>query len=354
MSRVIRQVGGAVCRAGRMRRLALLLLCVPWLPLAQAQVQTQPARSSAPAAGDEALQWLQRAQQAVGQRSYQGTLTFSAGGVVSSSRVLHVCEGRQRVERIEVLDGKPRLQYRHNEQTLTVWPGSKLAVAEQDDPVSEFPALPRGGGQRVLEQYELRALGEERVAGHDAQVLLLKPRDELRFAQRLWAERETGLLLRADLMGRNGEVLESTAFTDLRIGGRLAATADSILAAMRKLEGYRVVNASAVRTEPEAEGWRLGRQIPGFQLVACTRRPLDAADRESKAPVLQAVFSDGLAQVSVFIEAYDAQRHKQAMRTQLGATQTLTSRRGDWWVTVVGEVPLATAQQFETLFERRR
>lgn len=342
-------------RAACVRRLGLLLLCAPLLPFAQtAQIAQSRATSVAGVSADEALQWLSRAQQAVGQRSFQGTLMFSAGGVVTSSRVLHVCEGRQRVERIEVLDGKPRLQYRHNEQTLTVWPGSKLAVSEQDDPVSEFPALPRATPQRLLEQYELRSLGEERVAGHDAQVLMLKPRDELRFAQRLWAERETGLLLRADLLGRHGEVLESTAFTDLRIGGRLAATADGLLAAMRKLDGYRVVNASAVRTEPEAEGWRIGRTIPGFQLVACTRRPLDAADRESPVPVLQAVFSDGLAQVSVFIEPFDAQRHRQAMRTHLGATQTLTSRRGDWWVTVVGEVPLATAQQFETLFERRR
>lgn len=338
-------------RAGWALGLGLGLLCAQPELLAQVAA-SRLAPAPAAAASDEALQWLLRAQQAVGQRSYQGTLTFSAGGVVSSSRVLHVCDARQRVERIEVLDGKPRLQYRHNEQLLTVWPGNRLAVAEQDDPVSEFPALPRMAGQRVLEQYELRAMGADRVAGHDAQVLMLKPRDEWRFAQRLWAERDTGLLLRADLLGRNGEVLESTAFTDLRIGGRFSA--EPVLAAMRKLDGYRVVQAPAVKTEPEAEGWRLARTVPGFQLVSCTRRPLDAAERETTEPVLQAVFSDGLAQVSVFIERFDAQRHRQPMRSHLGATQTLTSRRGDWWFTVVGEVPLATAQQFETLFERRR
>lgn len=325
--------------------LGLLLSCAPWWAAAQSG-----RTFSAIAPGDEVGLWLARMQQAVGQRSYQGTLMFSAGGVVSSSRVLHVCEGRLRVERIEVLDGKQRLQYRHNDQVVTLWPAAKLAVMEHDDPVAEFPALPRGPA--VLDQYEARNLGTDRIAGLDTQVLLMKPRDDLRFAQRLWAERETGLLLRADLLGRNGEVLESSAFTDLRIGGRLAA--EPIIAAMRKLEGYRVVNAVAAKTDPEAEGWRLARPVPGFQMISCTRRPLDAAERESAAPVLQAVFSDGLAQVSVFIEAFDAQRHRHAMRTSLGATHTLMSRRGDWWLTVVGEVPMATAQQFEAMFERRR
>jgi negative regulator of sigma E activity len=30
------------------------------------------------------------------------------------------------------------------------------------------------------------------------------------------------------------------------------------------------------------------------------------------------------------------------------------ARRGDWWLTVVGEVPMATAQRFEALLERKR
>jgi len=69
--------------------------------------------------------------------------------------------------------------------------------------------------------------------------------------------------------------------------------------------------------------------------------------------VLQSVFSDGLTHVSVFIEPYDAKRHRQPMRTSQGATHTLMSRHGDWWVTVMGEVPLATAQQFEAALERK-
>lgn len=297
--------------------------------------------------------WLGRVQLAAASSSYQGTLMVSASGVVSSSRVMHVCDGKQRYERVEALDGKPRLQLRHNDQLLTLWPASKQARFESRDPVAEFPSLSALAGPLALENYEPAILVRDRIAGHEADVLMLKPRDKLRYAQRLWADRDTGLLLRNDVIGPGGEVLESSAFTEVQIGGRLSA--DPVLGPMKRLDGFKVVRAASERTQLDTEGWSLGKPVAGFQLVSCSKRPL--ADTESQlAPVqvLQSVFSDGLAHVSVFIEPYDAQRHPQSMGTILGATHTLSSRRGDWWFTVVGEVPMLTAQQFSALFERRR
>jgi sigma-E factor negative regulatory protein RseB len=298
--------------------------------------------------------WLQRIQQAAASTSYQGTLAYAAGGSVSSTRVLHYCDGRQTYERLELLDGESRLQYRHNDQVLTLWPASKRAMLEHRDPVAQFPALPVASSARVLENYDLHKLGQERVAGQDADVLLLKPRDRLRFAQRLWAHRETGLLLRNDVLGPAGEVLESAAFVDLRIGGK--PHPEPILKAMKQLDGFQVSRPVAERTQLDAEGWAIAKPVPGFQLVSCTRRPLDASASDKVAPlqVIQSVFSDGLAQVSVFIERYDPHRHPKAMATSMGSSNTVMVRRGEWWLTVVGEVPMATAQQFESLLERRR
>lgn len=295
-------------------------------------------------------QWLQRIQQAAADRTYQGTMMTSAGGVVSSSRVAHICNGRERYERIEVLDGQVRRQYRHNGSVLTVWPQTRVAVLEQQEPIPDFPSLP-ANGSRALESYDLKSIGMDRIAGYEAEVLMLKPRDGHRYAQRFWAERDSGLLLRTDVLGPRGEVLESSAFTDLSIGGKLAA--DSVLGPMKKLDGYRVVKPQSQRTQLEAEGWSLARSVPGFQLVSCVKRPLDAvADGSAAEQVLQAVFSDGLTHVSVFIERFDAQRHR-SMRTVLGATNTSMNRAGDWWVTVVGDVPMATVQQFESMLQRR-
>lgn len=299
----------------------------------------------------DASAWLKRIHQAAINRSYQGTMAFSAGGQVSSSRVVHIFDGRERYERIEVLDGPRRQQFRHNGSMLTLMPETKVAVVEQVDTRVEFPALP-AGSQRAVESYDVRSIGADRVADHEAEVLLLKPRDGLRYAQRLWAERESGLLLRTEVLGPRGDVLESSAFIHLAIGGKLAP--DVVMKPMkRKLDGYRIVRPQTVSTQLDAEGWTLKASPAGFHLVSCTKRPLDAASEAvAELPILQSVFSDGLTHVSVFVERFDAQRHK-PMRTVQGATNTLMSRHGDWWITIVGDVPMATVQQFEAMLQRR-
>ena len=67
--------------------------------------------------------------------------------------------------------------------------------------------------------------------------------------------------------------------------------------------------------------------------------------------MLQTIFSDGLTHVSVFVEPFRAERHR-AGGAAFGATHTLMQRLGPHWVTVVGDVPMATLKQFAAALER--
>ncbi len=324
--------------------------CIYLVVLAFWACQTSAVLAQSAVPAFDGGRWLTRVQQAASTRSYHGTMMFSGGGIVSSSRISHLHEGKQRYERIEVLDGQPRQQLRHNDIVLTLWSGLKLAVFEAIDTEAEFPALP-AVSQRLLESYELRLVGFERIAGQEADVVMVKPKDSARFAHRLWAERATGLLLRADVIGPRGEVLESSAFTELSFDGKLQA--ESVLSAMKRLDGYRVVRSPAQAVQADAEGWDLPRSVPGFALISCTRRSLQSVVSSGEpTPVLQAVFSDGMTHVSMFIEHFDPQRHR-PMRTSLGAAHTSMHRRGDWWITIVGDVPMATVAQFQAGLQRR-
>jgi sigma-E factor negative regulatory protein RseB len=68
---------------------------------------------------------------------------------------------------------------------------------------------------------------------------------------------------------------------------------------------------------------------------------------------VQWIFSDGLAAVSLFLEPYDRVRHVQEGIFAAGATQTLTQRIQEWWLTAVGEVPPQTLKSFAQNLERR-
>lgn len=312
------------------------------------------AAGEAPVASADARNWLQRMHAAASQLNYQGTLVVSAGGSMSSSRLAHYCEGQQYFERVDMLDGQPRRVYRHNEQVLTLWPAAKVARVEQRDSVALFPAVLSGSEDQLLERYDMLAEGGDRVAGLEAAVFLLRPKDAHRFAQRLWADRASGLLLRADVLAPDGRVLEAAAFTDVSIG--VKAQPESVLVPMKSLDGYRVLRSAPQRTGLEAEGWRLTPPVAGFKQISCVKRGMATAtdvDANVQTNVLQTIFSDGLTHVSVFIEPYRADRHRPGTAA-FGATHTLMQLHGPNWITVMGDVPTATLKKFAAALERLR
>ena len=70
--------------------------------------------------------WLSRIDEAAAHTNYQGTFVVSAGGTVSSARILHVCEGANQIESIENLDGVARRVIRFNDEVQTLWPQQNL------------------------------------------------------------------------------------------------------------------------------------------------------------------------------------------------------------------------------------
>lgn len=340
---------GRVSWARRATAASLAAVCL-WPALASSQEATGP--SDAKPRAIDARVWLMRLHEAAAQRNYHGTLVVSTATSVTSSRVLHFADGEQQYESVVALDGEARSMLRHNEEVHTVWPRARVAVVEQRDVRVSFPALLAGGDQRVLESYELRPLGVDRVAGYEAEVALLRARDALRFSQRLWAERQTGLLLRADILAPNGQMLESAAFSELALGGKPRPAL--VLEPLRHLDGYRIVRPAVLPTNLDNEGWRLTGMPVGFRQVQCAKRTLDPGGGPSAPVVLQSIYSDGLTHVSLFVEPFDAKRHQGEVVGSIGATHTLMTRREDQWVTVMGDVPIETLKQFVAALERKR
>lgn len=306
------------------------------------------------AEGVDARALLERIQTAANRSNYRGTLVVSAGNRLSSSRVTHYCVGEQSYEQVEALDGHTQLVYRHDDVVQTRWPQRRLALIETRMPWSGLPSHTQAVEPRALDGYTLRPQdGDERVAGRAATVLLLEPRDALRYAERLWVDRASGLVLRMDVIGEDRRVLESSAFSEIEIG--IKARPAPLLKAMQALDGYKVLRSRQRPTALEAEGWAMtAGGVPGFTLVACVKRPLHAAlGTGDGAEVVQAVYSDGVSRVSVFVERFEPKRHSAPLAARIGATSTIMQRRGDYWLTVMGDVPPATLERFADALRRR-
>ena len=333
----------------RLRLLALILYALPAMNYVAAQVPASPATPAPSASADRSLDdWLRRVHQASADRSYIGTFVVSAGGNMSSAKIWHVCEGKQQMERVEILTGAPRSIFRHNDQVVTFMPDHKVARSEKRESVGLFPELIQAADSRITDFYKFWQDGIERVAGVDADVIMLIPKDSLRFGYRVWTERNNGIVVKLQTLDTDGRLLEQAAFSELQLDAPVKM--DRLIQMMGKLDGYRVERPVLVKTTASAEGWTLKSPVAGFNSMSCYKRPVSAgiapANTAAGEGPLQWIFSDGLTSVSVFIEPLDRQRHIRESSLSLGATQTMTKQLDAYWITLVGEVPMKTLRLF--------
>jgi sigma-E factor negative regulatory protein RseB len=333
--------------------LALVAAFASAHPQAQAQVSApQPAVVASGSRAQErgVSEWLLRMHEASRVRSYVGTFVVSSNsGAMSTARIWHALDGDLQVERVEALTGAPRSVFRRNEQVITFLPESRVVRTEKRESLGLFTNLLKAGDNAISEFYSARRVGADRVAGHEADVVQLVPKDNLRWGYRIWSEKKTGLVMKLQTVDAEGNVLEQTAFSELSLDAPLRA--DKLSQMMSATDGWRVEKVEIVKTTPESEGWQLRATPAGFKPISCYKRPGNVPTPEG---AMQWIFSDGLAAVSIFVESFDRQRHTQEGIFASGATQTLTRRVQDWWITAVGEVPPQTLKAFAQNLERRR
>lgn len=320
---------------------------------AQGTVQAHGENMLATVSPPSVDQWLRHLHEAARQSAYAGTFVVTAGSYMSSARVWHVCDGMQQMERIEALTGPPRATYRRNDQVVTYLPESRVAIVEKRASLGLFPNLFSRADSSIAQFYRLKINGRDRIAGLVADVAQLVPRDQWRFGYRIWTEQATGLVVKLQTLDPTQAVLEQAAFSDLQLAQPISWA--KLSAMMDNTEGYIVKNPELISTTADQEGWQLSVNVPGFKSVSCHKRKENGTEA-SNGP-LQWVFSDGLASVSLFVEVFNAARHSKQHpqeRFSMGATHMQTRQIGNWWLTVVGEVPLETLQRFAQGLERKK
>lgn len=315
------------------RALAMLLLCTA-AGLAQAQ------------AAPDALDWLRRIHQATEKLSYTGVFVYQQGGRTETSRITRLADADGGVEKLEVLDGAPREILRTRDEIRCYLPDSQTVKVDRRRDQRGFPALLPEQVNALAEHYAIDKGGEQRVAGFDCQVLVLSPKDELRYGYQLWADLRTGMLLKARAFDGDGKTVEQFTFTQLDIG----SVPRERLRPLRAARKWRVEQAGVAPADLALSGWTVSADLPGFRKIVEIRRMLRDAQ-----PVGQVVYSDGLAAVSVFIEPIAGRGEAARLGlASMGALNIYTREVAEHLVTVVGEAPAASVQRIGNTVAYRR
>jgi sigma-E factor negative regulatory protein RseB len=303
---------------------------------------------TAQAAPNEALKWLERAIQSARTASYAGTFVHTNGDRISTVRITHLNAGGDETERIEPLDGPTHEIVRRNEEMFCYFPDAKTVRLDRRITARFFPSILRGSSETIAQSYDVKLGKSERVLGYDCQWIRLEPKDGLRYTQRFCAEFNTGLVIRARTLDEHRHVIEQYTFTDLKLGPHVARSdVRSIFEARVK----RWTTDAQPRDEAKSvdTGWIVADAPRGFQKVTEIKRTMPGRSQ----PVSQLVYTDGVASVSVFVEPNTAPVRTTEAATEEGTTTFFVRPMGDQVVTVLGEVPLPTAQQIGRSVARR-
>jgi sigma-E factor negative regulatory protein RseB len=282
-------------------------------------------------------EWLDKMAIAVQTTNYEGTVIRLQNGKVEALKVAHVITDGVVHEKVIIQEGNGLEIIRIGNEVQCILPDKKSVLVEEwDDQSTLFSTLP-SSDIRFGNEYDVAVVREERVAGRKAAMLAIRPHDEYRYGHRIWLDIETGFPLQTKLVGEDGEAIEQIKFADIQLGQEIHASA---LAPSISTENFRWFTQPQRKIIHASDSpWDNGELPVGFRAVSTHEEELPGRE----AAVTHILYSDGLASVSVFIEP--TEEKVSARRSNAGATNSYSIKKGDHLITAVGEVPAATVKK---------
>lgn len=285
-------------------------------------------------------QWLERLGPALNATSYRGVFVYARGDQVHSMRIIHRFRDGVVDERLVMQDGGAGEIVRKGSDVVCVLPDQGRFKLEQVIPSGPFADVFNRKFMPVGRWYDAHVMGEDRVAGYDAVRIALTAKDSNRYSYQLWLEKRSGLLVKSQVQGASGQVLEHFQFTSLEITDDIHDDEFKIHTEGPEITGK--LGPKGVRVGAESKhrmnDWELGWRPAGFIASAIPQAPKGHA----------VAYSDGLATFSVFVEPAGQLKMPQGA-SRIGATTVythdLTSGGKQFLVTVVGEIPPEAARR---------
>ncbi len=309
-------------------------------PVAKAWIALLALCATAPAVAADAIgphEWLDRMAIAVRTTNYEGTVIRSQNGTAEALKVVHKIIDGVVHERVIVQEGNGLEIVRHGDEVQCILPDRKSVLVEEwNDQSTLFSTLPTSD-IRFGNEYDVVIVRKDRIAARKAMMLAIRPHDNFRYGHRIWLDVETGFPLQTQLIGDDGKPLEQVKFADIDLDSEIPASA---LVSSYNTDNFKWYTQPSRKLNNAVETDWIAADLPGgFQVVSTKQEQVTGAEE----PVLHILYSDGLANVSVFIATRKDKKIER--RSRVGASNAYSVATGNYRVTAVGEVPAVTVQQ---------
>jgi len=329
----------------------LLLLCtlVATPSAAQRQLDLQ---HSADATQLNAEQWLARMSHAFRELDYDGRFVYLSGTQMSTLRVVHRVKDGVEQERLVHLSGPHNEFVRHGHDIICIHEGNALTRLNHSLAAASLHAIPHSANDNGPDEHHVARLAAhyrfdmhigQRVADRPAQRIDVLPKDDTRYGYHLWLDQATGLLLKSVLVDHQGTALEVFEFVSLTIGEPIADA--DLQASDRRSDLTHVHHERPIQSDsqhPRDDAWH-PRWLPaGFYMASTDTQPMNGQGQ----PVDRWVYTDGLSSFTLFIEPLQQTLVAEGVfrrGASVAASERMMRQQQPYLVTVVGEIPAATA-----------
>ncbi|MBL4630292.1 MAG: MucB/RseB C-terminal domain-containing protein [Paraglaciecola sp.] len=317
------------------RVVSTLLIC--FFASVQVVAQEEPTNNTPTESypNNSARAWLAKMSDAVKSLNYTISFVLLKPGVDSQPYLWRhgVDDDGIEMEQLNLLNGPGREVVRIGNKVSYFEPNVPPYSLQSSIINGPFPAEFFQRPEKLISGYEFIMVGRSRIAGRAAQQIRIISKDKSRFGLYVWLDQETGLLLKMNIVGQEGQLLEQIQVTGLQV----TKEPDPFFAKIEPgmLPEVLIFSPSVPFDSP----WTIGYLPKGMTITKRELRRLSGS-----ADVVEYIMlSDGLVDVSVYLQN---RKNNKPQRNLAGTVQSdtlLTIEHGELNITIIGKLPVATA-----------
>jgi sigma-E factor negative regulatory protein RseB len=271
--------------------------------------------------------------------NYDGVFMYRLGKQIDTMRIIHKSGEDGFYERLISLTGDAREVIRDKDQVKCFFPDDKTVVVDKSKTGKLISSSLPNPINSVSEFYNFELAGEDRVAGLEAWIVNIRPKDKYRYGYQLWMDKNSRLLLKSELKNQLGVTLEQIMFAQLNVYDDIDNALLQPSMSGKDFTWYNNVKNITYKADDE-KNWKATWMPEGFTMSKEEKETMAT----SHMPVDHLVYTDGLAMVSVYVEKLSFKPNEKVGLSSFGGVNTFSTHADGYQITAVGEVPKDTVK----------
>lgn len=266
--------------------------------------------------------------------NYEIAFVQTSPANMDSFRYRHIKQDNKTYAQLVTLDGAQQEIIQRDNLVSYFQQNTPAFTINSADIIDALPAVVRTDFNKLAAYYDFVKIGKNRVAGRFVDTIRIMPKDDFRYQYLVFVDDENGLLLRGDMLDREGNLLDQFRVVTLYIDDRLKGLTDYL----HKVSMPPLLHDNKAESGAQVS-WQAGWLPQGFEAVRYSQETLNDEATES------GLFSDGLFTFNLFVTNAGGDATTPDNTWKQGALTIYSEVIGNKEVTFIGQLPIAAAKR---------